>query len=194
MLLHEDGARHAQDALSTVITARIQGLNIFESKQQAMSPRQPRTCILGKTFVGVSAAQIMLIIQVPRPSILTSSGRRFWPFGTSTSNMSVPVRVYHEVVHPALEGRSVLYERGYADGGEERVPDDVEDREAGHKGYVCVYGAVRDPVGPPWGVWLSMMKKASTYTGKYSASQQYLWLRTKSAAMWIALRIISLTP
>ena len=73
------------------MTARCQGLKILLSKQQMMSPTQPRTCILGKTFVGVSAAQIMLIIHVPSPFTSTFSGRRCWPFGISTSNIRVPV-------------------------------------------------------------------------------------------------------
>ena len=58
-----------------------------------MSPMQPRTCILGNTFVGVSAAQMMLIIQVPRLSTCTSCGLRCWPLGTSTSKMSVQLSV-----------------------------------------------------------------------------------------------------
>ena len=52
----------------------------------------------------------------------------------------------HQVVHPALEGLAVADERGQADGGEERIPDYIEHREAGHKRDVIVKRQVRDPV------------------------------------------------
>ena len=78
---------------ATVITARQGFVNILLSKAQRMSPRQPRTCMLGKTFVGVSAAQMMVIIQVPKLVASTPCGRRCWPFGMMTSRMSVAERV-----------------------------------------------------------------------------------------------------
>ena len=53
---------------------------------------------------------------------------------------------YHEVVHPALEGRAVLYEDGYAGHGEEGIPHHVEHSEAGNEGNERVYGQIRDPV------------------------------------------------
>ena len=51
---------------AAVITARQGLVNILLSKAQRMSPRQPSTCMLGNTFVGVSAAQMMDILHVPR--------------------------------------------------------------------------------------------------------------------------------
>ena len=82
-----------QSTHSTVMTARCQGLKSRLSKQQMMSPTQPSTCMLGNTFVGVSAAQMMESIQVQRSVASTPWGRRCWPLGMSTSSSSVAERV-----------------------------------------------------------------------------------------------------
>lgn len=52
----------------------------------------------------------------------------------------------HVVVHPAAERALVLEHGGYAHRREERVPDDIEYRKAGHERDVVVHDRVRDPV------------------------------------------------
>ena len=92
VLLHEHGGGHAEHAQYGDDGA-VPGLESLLSKQQMMSPTQPSTCMLGNTFVGVSAAQMMESIQVQRSVASTPWGRRCWPLGMSTSSSNVAERV-----------------------------------------------------------------------------------------------------
>ena len=145
MLLDEHGAGHAEDAEDCYDRAhpgleqlRVEAAgDVAQAAEDVHAREDVRRRVGGPDDAHYPGAEAVYL-HVFRPQVLAVRHEHVEDKRSGEG--------YHEVYHPALEGRAVLYQRGDAHGGEERIPDYVEHGEAGHEGYVLVYGQVGDPI------------------------------------------------